>query len=555
MHILMPLSLQSASIQAQEDEAGFSFNGIKTLNDTCNQLETVQSKDEFLEWLQSSLFRPHFMQWFENAWLLHMKTRKRTDDWKGIQRLVAAVEQDNPMQYTSTFPDRTDWSLSDWNVRLLLNIYNENINHTDGILQNKPWMKEKKLNFLYWIVVLVRAAFAPSRVTHVASGGYTLLALTLNEIRHIHTISDGYLPLLGASSADCSGSLVEPSPDPSFVEHSSDVIHLEPTTGTPASFTDTAVDVDGPKPSAPAKRKRQVSSSPYSSPRRKIPDTSMESDQEPDAPPMRNEGPRYLSPTPPIQPSIQLPSWEEEILTPKEKREITKISETLNMKEPWWQVRFINVALLRAKQPAEDSELNLPHIPTQKKTDTDILLNAIVAAGENPDEIGTLARTQIPFGSVYTRLDELSHNSIVWDENLAATCLDNIPTPDRPELIAPTQLAVDAFNQHQQWFDSHKYQREDHDAACSQLGIANPTVPKIPGMRRNVSLRFWQPVAIKAIQDMARNPLLKGCVLADAVGLGKTWTTAGYLLTVRVLLGEPSPDHYGTICMLIIPRV
>ena len=147
---LSPIPLDTGdydSIEAQEQEAGFSFEGIKTLSDICKQLGTVQSKDELFEWLQSHLFHPHFLQWFEKAWIPHTKKNTRTDDWRGMQRLLAATEYDSHMKYTSVFPDMTDWSLSDWNIRLLLNIFNENNNHTDGILQNKPWPREKKLNF------------------------------------------------------------------------------------------------------------------------------------------------------------------------------------------------------------------------------------------------------------------------------------------------------------------------------------------------------------------------------------------------------------------------
>ncbi|CAK42132.1 uncharacterized protein An14g05710 [Aspergillus niger] len=54
--------------------------------------------------------------------------------------------------------------------------------------------------------------------------------------------------------------------------------------------------------------------------------------------------------------------------------------------------------------------------------------------------------------------------------------------------------------------------------------------PKIKGMRVSTILRFWQPVAIYAIKEFSKNPMLCCCVLADVMGRGKTWTLTGYLV-------------------------
>lgn len=51
-------------------------------------------------------------------------------------------------------------------------------------------------------------------------------------------------------------------------------------------------------------------------------------------------------------------------------------------------------------------------------------------------------------------------------------------------------------------------------------------------MRVSTILRFWQPVAIYAIKEFSKNPMLCCCVLADVMGRGKTWTLTGYLVDV-----------------------
>ncbi|KAI9871322.1 MAG: hypothetical protein M1830_003035 [Pleopsidium flavum] len=43
-------------------------------------------------------------------------------------------------------------------------------------------------------------------------------------------------------------------------------------------------------------------------------------------------------------------------------------------------------------------------------------------------------------------------------------------------------------------------------------------------------LEFWQPDAIEAIREFLREDLIRGCVVADVVGSGKTWIVIDYLL-------------------------
>ena len=95
---------------------------------------------------------------------------------------------------------------------------------------------------------------------------------------------------------------------------------------------------------------------------------------------------------------------------------------------------------------------------------------------------------------------------------------------------------IEAFRQHQDWFNHEEYQQQDHKKACQELKIINPKTPKITNMQHNVTLHFWQPVAIHTIHKMTQNHLLKGGILADAVGLGKTWTSAAFLLSISAPL-------------------
>ena len=168
-----------------EQQAGFSFDGIKTISEICDKIETIQCEDKFKQWLQSHLFKPHFLEYLAKAWLPHMQTG-RTDDWHGTQRMITTAERDSSIKYTSTYPNTAGWSLSDWNMRLLLNTFTENNAHPDGILHHEMWTRTAKMNLMYQIIVIMRSCFMNSKVTRGKYGGYSLLACSPAEIETLH---------------------------------------------------------------------------------------------------------------------------------------------------------------------------------------------------------------------------------------------------------------------------------------------------------------------------------------------------------------------------------
>ena len=55
---------------------------------------------------------------------------------------------------------------------------------------------------------------------------------------------------------------------------------------------------------------------------------------------------------------------------------------------------------------------------------------------------------------------------------------------------------------------------------------------KLAGMWQNSVLKLWRLAGIKVIHDFCCDSALIGRTLVNMVGLGKTWTTIGYLLLV-----------------------
>ena len=123
--------------------------------------------------------------------------------------------------------------------------------------------------------------------------------------------------------------------------------------------------------------------------------------------------------------------------------------------------------------------------------------------------------------------------SVQWEKQLR-----DATETDRIGVEPFTDECAAEYDEQQIWMNSLNLQRKDHDEACTMLNIVNPSVPRIPGMPISTQLTFWQPVAIKAICDFAQSPYLRGGIIADVVGLGKTWMVIGYLLHVSYLSVE-----------------
>jgi hypothetical protein len=119
-------------------------------------------------------------------------------------------------------------------------------------------------------------------------------------------------------------------------------------------------------------------------------------------------------------------------------------------------------------------------------------------------------------------------------ESVVASTIDI--TAERGQIQKVTASTVRAIEVQRQWLDNIDYQREDHIRACQLLNIADETIPRMKSMLRSLTLKFWQPVCIAALIDMMEIDFMKGAILSDSVGLGKTWEALGVILHVSSLV-------------------
>lgn len=107
---------------------------------------------------------------------------------------------------------------------------------------------------------------------------------------------------------------------------------------------------------------------------------------------------------------------------------------------------------------------------------------------------------------------------------------DESGTLAAPEFQEISKEEIKTYQEQEKWMDNPDLQPSDLEAACAKLRIPNPAVPRMPGMTM-LTLKFWQPTAAAALVEFEKGPL-RGGVLADEVGIGKTFTMLSVILHV-----------------------
>ncbi|OJD20503.1 hypothetical protein ACJ73_08161 [Blastomyces percursus] len=207
------------------------------------------------------------------------------------------------------------------------------------------------------------------------------------------------------------------------------------------------------------------------------------------------ESPRLLEPPP--------SSRNDEALTPRKRIPLTKTSESMNLDEPYWQWMMLRKAVKASEERDSESTENTDHF------------------------------------DIFRNEQYLHADSVNWAAELAKERED--------EIIAPMQESIAKFLQNQTFLDNPVYQPQDNERACRELQIPNPKILRVKGMRRHLSLKFWQPVAVQAIRDFRASKHVKGCIESDVMGLGKTWVTIAYLLSL-----DFEVEKYGSKPVVVV---
>jgi hypothetical protein len=96
----------------------------------------------------------------------------------------------------------------------------------------------------------------------------------------------------------------------------------------------------------------------------------------------------------------------------------------------------------------------------------------------------------------------------------------------------PTEMDLENLAALSKLMNNAKYQRDNIKESMQNLRIKDRRKPRLFRQSLSTPLRWWQLVGINAIVDARKQGKMRGMMLADIVGLGKTFQLAGYMLHV-----------------------
>ena len=126
----------------------------------------------------------------------------------------------------------------------------------------------------------------------------------------------------------------------------------------------------------------------------------------------------------------------------------------MDMQDEWWKVWLINIAL--ADMAAAHVEQQVSGPPNPSKEEITHMADALTKMGKTPDKV-KLALSQHLSGTPFIKLTDLLYSSIIWNENLITATLDKVDESDHPALLIPSMQTIEAFRQHQDWFNHEEY--------------------------------------------------------------------------------------------------
>ncbi|PWY66464.1 putative DNA repair helicase rad5,16, partial [Aspergillus heteromorphus CBS 117.55] len=219
------------------------------------------------------------------------------------------------------------------------------------------------------------------------------------------------------------------------------------------------------------------------------------------------------------QPRTQV--WEHEPLSDRQRLILKRQSETFDLKDPFWAYARIEAALqLSGPQTIAQAEEMVATAESAESVETDDVSDTTPRKPKRVKKAVDMRKmldNRVFESSAYQTAENLQ-----WSFDTSTDANDL--------LIQPTLEDYERISMHEKWLDAQEYQFDNHEEACRNLGIVDKANPRIKGMQRGQELKFWQPVCINRVAEIMRLDLLRGAIIADVVGVGKTWEAVAFLL-------------------------
>jgi hypothetical protein len=258
-------------------------------------------------------------------------------------------------------------------------------------------------------------------------------------------------------------------------------------------------------------------------------------------------------------------AWKEEFKeTSLAWQELKRTSDTFDLKDPYWANLFLKRALDALDESASSqAETDVPYQPDRTSTlaptmGTQLLKLQGLEEGLDPNNlvISTPRKTRHQEiqetearATPVKRLDEITeggsgmYNTMAtfleerqfWNAELNAAdqVEDGKPVNMTAALIVPDETTQGNLAEIDRALDNTKLQREDVAKAKKTFNIPQSSdILNVKGMRISKAPTLWQLLAADAMHDAFNDEEINGMLLADDVGLGKTWSCMTFLLKV-----------------------
>ncbi len=435
--------------------------------------------NELLGWEADPILFGHYWKEYEKGWVNKEKNKagKRTKqgEFSHVVKRIAQGESAGKMVYSSDYPDTSSWTGIDWQARLLYKVVKVNRDHQNGIFYGQQ-LEELEMQSRAWLAILRRSwATAPSRETDQPPAPAPPEAKdgpdTVNKDREL--IGRIFWTNISASLVKKGHSSMVTILDIQTLTFQECVDKVQANFGLSELSLRVELLVDGDGESITAENFAALLRSAEGD----FVDLQV------------HTAPTYKSVLDSLggQPRGESPGEisDFDVMLAEAK------DEKVNMRDRFWRWFVLrNVGLEYTSKenfPLAETRLEGEDVPSAQECL--MWYNEVSRAMEGEEQV-------------------------------------------EPTVTEISEEEIKRYRAQEIWLDNVDFQRQGHAAACAALGIADPQNPRFRCMPRSVTFQFWQVLAIKAMVDFEQDELLRGCILADEVGTGKTWEVLGLIIYV-----------------------
>jgi hypothetical protein len=463
--------------------------------------------DDWKEWLRGPNFKPYWQEIWDEC-LAKQQKSARGPGLEEVLSVMKAYQED----FEDRHVDKSEWKETHYYANFMHQALRRNLKHTDGLFRHRPMGVNEAETLIWATLKLVQHLFAPSQRNR-RSGGLALLNADLDHNSHGQEVTN----TPRKSKRVKKGSIQNAFPD---------------------------VASEGQADAALASSDREES----------VVGDNLATEQ--------------LELFNQVMETTLTDSWKSMIRSFGHESLPTKVSDTFDLTDPYWQLMFIRTALKRVEQDClqeNPTPISISPDPDDVSDNGDECneQNAGTHATESiwhssttDDVVEEIDAADTSAGKSATETDDSFFTLDFFQAEEIATDQANFASADckPPHLMTITTETLQKYQRELRWMDNKELQPDDFKSACDMLYLSTPSKESDGAvrirhkyMRSNMNLEIWQVLGVARLMQIRAHrrsdglSFSAGSFLADVMGLGKTIQACCYMLQVSFALNIYSP--------------